>query len=173
MATNVHVILSRDVANLGHIGDVVRVRPGYARNFLFPRQFAMPVSPARVAEFEHQKRLVEHRKQRLRIESEGLKGQLAAVQVSISAKAGEHGKLFGAVTSRDIEKALRDMGFNISHRDIKLEAPLKTVGLHTIEARLEADVKAKVNVVIVPEAEPVKEEAEAEADAPEADESDL
>jgi large subunit ribosomal protein L9 len=67
MATNVHVILARDVPHLGHLGEVVKVRPGYARNFLFPRQFALPVSTQRLKSFEHQKRLIEHQRQKLRI----------------------------------------------------------------------------------------------------------
>jgi large subunit ribosomal protein L9 len=169
MASNVHVILSRDVSNLGRIGDVVRVRPGYARNFLFPRQFALPVSPERLLQFEHQKRMIEHRRAKLKVESEGVKTRLASLQVSISAKAGEQGKLFGSVGTRDIEKALHDAGFHVSHRDIKLEGPIKTVGLHQVEVRLEADVKAVVNVVIVPIEEPkVEVVAEAAVEAAEA-----
>jgi len=162
MASNVHVILSRDVSNLGHIGEVVKVRPGYARNYLFPRQFALPVSPERLMQFEHQKRMVEHKLQKLRQASEGVKTRLASVQVNIPVKAGEQGKLFGSVGTRDIEKALHEAGFPVSHRDVKLDAPIKTVGLHQVEVRLEADVKAVVNVVIVPIEEPKAEVAEAE-----------
>src|SRR5688572_24087819 len=170
MASNVHVILSRDVSNLGHIGEVIKVRPGYARNFLFPRQYALPVSPERLLQFEHQKRMIEHRRQKLRQESEGVKTRLASLQVTIAAKAGEQGKLFGSIGTRDIEKSLHEQGFNVSHRDIKLEGPLKTVGLHQVEVRLEADVKALVNVVIIPIEEPKAAEAPAEV-APESEES--
>lgn len=164
MASNVHVILSRDVSNLGRIGEVIKVRPGYARNYLFPRQYALPVSPERLLAFEHQKRMIEHKRQKLRVESEGVKVRLASLQITMPVKAGEQGKLFGSVGTRDIEKALNEQGFNISHRDVKLEGPLKTVGLHQVEVRLEADVKALVNVVIVPIEEP-KAEVEAEATA--------
>jgi large subunit ribosomal protein L9 len=170
MASNVHVILSRDVSNLGHVGEVIKVRPGYARNYLFPRLFALPVSPERLMQFEHQKRMIAHQLQKLHTQSEGVKVRLAAVQVNISVKAGEQGKLFGSVGTRDIEKALHEVGFAVSHRDIKLDAPLKTVGLHQVEVRLEADVKALVNVVIVPieEPKPVEVEEAVEA-APAAD----
>jgi large subunit ribosomal protein L9 len=162
MASNVHVILSRDVSTLGRVGEVVKVRPGYARNYLFPRQFALPVSPERLQQFEHQKRMVAHQLQKLRQASEDVKVRMASVQVNISVKAGEQGKLFGSVGTRDIEKAMHDAGFTISHRDVKLENPIKTVGLHQVEVRLEADVKAIVNVVIVPIEEP-KPVVEAEA----------
>lgn len=151
MAAHVHVILSRDVSHLGHLGEVVRVRPGFARNYLFPKFLALPITGARLAQVEHQKRLIEHRKQKLRGESEVLAKSLTNTQITIHAKAGDHGKLFGSIGTRDIEKALTGAGYSISHRDIKLEHPLKTVGLHSIEVRLEADVKGTINVVVVPE----------------------
>lgn len=173
MASNVHVILSRDVSNLGRVGEVVKVRPGYARNFLYPRRVALPVTPERLDQFEHQKRVVAHQLQKLRQASEEVKVRLASVQVTIPVKAGEQGKLFGSVGTRDIEKALHEAGFMVSHRDVKLDAPIKTVGLHQVEVRLEADVKAVVNVVVVPVEEPKPaveaEEAVAEAAAPAAE----
>src|ERR1051325_7897845 len=116
MAMNVNIILTRDVINLGRDGEVVNIRPGYARNWLFPKRLAMPVSPSRVAEFAHQKRLVEHQLQKLRTQSEGLKKQLADMQVTITAKSGEQGKLFGSVGTRDIEAALKTTGHAIGHR---------------------------------------------------------
>lgn len=151
MAAHVNVILARDVFNLGHLGEIVRVRPGFARNFLFPKLLALPVSATRVKHFEHQKKMIEHQRQKLRLQSEDLSKQLAAIQISLTAKVGEQGKLFGSIGTRDIEKALVAAGHAISHRDIKLESPIKTVGLHAIEVRLEGDVKAKINLVVVPE----------------------
>lgn len=173
MAANIHVILARDVPHLGHLGEVVRVRPGFARNFLFPRQFALPVSTSRVKHFEHQKRIVEHQRQKLRTATEEIKKQLASVQVTVSGKAGPQGKLFGSIGSRDIEKAMLEQGYTVLHRDIKLESPIKTVGLHQVEVRLEGDVKAMVNVVVVPEVEEmVAQAAPMEADAEAAIEED-
>lgn len=151
MATHVHVILARDVHHLGHLGEVVRVRPGFARNYLFPKLLALPVSASRMNQLEHQKRLIEHQRQKLKVQSEGLKDTLAQTQITISAKAGDQGKLFGSIGTRDIEKALVAQGFSIGHRDIKLEHPIKTIGLHPVEVRLEADIKANINIVVVPE----------------------
>lgn len=152
MAANVNVILARDVFNLGNLGEIVKVRPGFARNFLFPKLLALPVSSTRVKHFEHQKKIIEHQRQKLRAHSEELGKKLAEIQITIAAKVGDQGKLFGSIGTRDIEKALIEHGHKISHRDIKLEHPIKTVGLHTIDVRLEGDIKAKVSVVVVPEA---------------------
>jgi large subunit ribosomal protein L9 len=151
MASHVNIILARDVLNLGHLGEIVKVRPGFARNFLFPKLLALPVSSTRVKHFEHQKKLIEHQRQRLRSQSEELSKKLAKIQITLVAKVGEQGKLFGSIGTRDIEKALVAQGHLVSHRDIKLENPIKTVGLHAVEVRLEGDVKAKVNLVVVPE----------------------
>ncbi len=151
MAANVNVILARDVFNLGHLGEVVKVRPGFARNYLFPKLLALPVSATRVRHFEHQKKLIEHQRQKLRLQSEELSKQLAEIQITVAAKVGDQGKLFGSIGTRDIEKALVEQGHKVSHRDIKLEHPIKTVGLHAVEVRLEGDVKAKINLVVVPE----------------------
>lgn len=151
MAANVNVILARDVFNLGNLGEVVKVKPGFARNYLFPKLLALPVSATRVKHFEHQKKLIEHQRQRLRLSSEELGKKLADIQITLAAKVGDQGKLFGSIGTRDIEKALGEHGHHVSHRDIKLESPIKTVGLHTVEVRLEGDVKARVNLVVVPE----------------------
>lgn len=172
MAANVQVILARDVANLGRIGELVAVRPGYARNYLVPQGLAMPASPKRVAEFEHKQRLVEHQRSKLREASQERAKELTQVQVTLTAKVGEQNKMFGSITSRDISKALEELGHNIHHRDIKLELPLKTTGLHTIDVRLEADVTTQIHVVIIPEKveEPEQDEGEVEAAEEEATE---
>lgn len=164
MAANVHVILARDVPNLGRVGDLVQVRPGYARNFLVPQGLALPASPKRVAEFAHKQRLVEHQRQKLRTQSEARAQELAKAQVTLTAKVGEQGKLFGSITSRDVARALESEGFQVHHRDLKME-PIKSIGLHVVDVRLEADVTTQVKVVVAAEQEP---EATAEAEAEEA-----
>ncbi len=169
MAQNVPVILARDVPNLGRVGELVNVRPGYARNYLVPQGLALPASPKRVTFFEHQKKVIEHKRRLLRSESEKKAKDMAQVQVTITAKIGEQNKLFGSITSRDISKALNAIGHNIHHRDIKLAEPIKTLGVHTVDVRLEADVAAQVKVIVAAEVEPepaaAEEEPEAAADA--------
>lgn len=172
MAQNVQVILARDVPNLGKLGELVAVRPGYARNFLIPNQLALPASPKRVALFEHQKKVIEHKRRLLRAESETRAKSMSGVTVSINAKVGEQNKLFGSITARDISKALTAIGHAIHHKDIKLAEPIRAVGTYTVDVRLEADVAAQVKVVIVPEIEVVVEKTadelalEAAANAP-------
>lgn len=164
MAASVQLILARDVPNLGRIGDLVAVKAGYARNYLVPQGLAYPASPKRVSQFEHQKRVIDHRRRQLRSESEKRAQEIAALQVTLTAKVGEQGKLFGSITSRDIAKALAAEGHVVDHRDINLEGPLKSVGLHKLDLRLEADVTTQIKVVVAPE-EVSADEAEAEAAA--------
>jgi large subunit ribosomal protein L9 len=165
MAANVHVILARDVANLGRVGDLVQVRPGYSRNFLVPQGLALPASPKRVAEFAHKKRLIEHQRSKLRAVSEQRAQQISQIAVTLLAKVGEQGKLFGSITSRDISRALEEQGHPIHHRDIRLDNPLRSVGLHLVDVRLEADVTTQIKVVVAPDETLEAPEA---VDAPEA-----
>jgi large subunit ribosomal protein L9 len=176
MASRVQAILARDVANLGHVGEIVKVAPGYLRNFLLPKRLALPVSESRLEQFEHQKQLVRHKLAKLKATSEEVRDRIEVQKFTIEVKAGEQGKLFGSVGARDIEACLKKHGFNISHRDIKLEGgPLKAIGLHEIPIRLEGNVLAKIKVIIAkieePEVAPAKAEGEVgedlEAKAPE------
>lgn len=150
MAQNVPVILARDVGNLGRIGELVNVRPGYARNYLIPNGLALPASPKRVNFFEHQKKVVEHKRRLLRADSEKRAKEIAGLTVTVSAKAGESGKLFGSVTTRDISKALSAIGQTIHHKDIKLADAIRMVGNFEVEVRLEADVASKIKVIVAP-----------------------
>jgi large subunit ribosomal protein L9 len=171
MASRIQAILARDVANLGHVGDVVRVAPGYLRNFLLPQRLALPVSKSRLEQFEHQKQLVRHQLSKLKATSEQVRDRIEVQKFTVEVKAGEQGKLFGSVGARDIEAVLKAHGFRVHHRDIKLEGgPLKTVGLHEVPVRLEGGVMAKIKVILaaVVEEQPVAEEAKAEGEEAEA-----
>jgi large subunit ribosomal protein L9 len=166
MASRVQAILARDVTNLGHVGDLVKVTPGYLRNFLLPKRLALPVSKSRIEEFEHQKRLVQHQLIKLKATSEQVRDRIEVQKFTIEVKAGEQGKLFGSVGARDIENCLKDYGFSVSHRDIKLEhGLLKTIGLHEVPVRLEGGVMAKIKVILAQkEPEEVKQEESEQAE---------
>jgi large subunit ribosomal protein L9 len=165
MASNMQLILARDVPHLGRVGELVSVRPGYARNYLIPKGLGLLASTKRVAQFEHQKKVIDHRRRILRTESEARAQDIAELQITLTAKVGGQGKLFGSVTNRDIARDLAAQGYVIDPRDLKLDAPLKTTGLHVLDLRLEADVTTQVKVVIV--AEKVEEdEAQQEAEEP-------
>jgi large subunit ribosomal protein L9 len=170
MASRVQAILARDVSNLGHIGDVVKVAPGYLRNFLLPQRLAMPVTKSRLVQFEHQKKIVMHQLAKLKATSENVRDRIEVPKFTIEVKAGDQGKLFGSVGARDIEAVLKNHGFVVNHRDIKLEdGPLKTVGLHEVPVRLEGGVMAKIKVILAVMEEP-KPEVEEEDEAIEASE---
>jgi large subunit ribosomal protein L9 len=169
MAHNIPVILARDVANLGKIGELVNVRPGYARNYLVPNGLALPASPKRVAHCEHQKRVIEHKRRVLRADSEKKAKEMSAVQVTLMARVGDQNKLFGSITTRDISRALNAIGHKIHHKDIKLGDAIKTLGVHTVDVRLEADVSAQVKVIVAPEVVAEEPKPAEEVAAPAAD----
>jgi large subunit ribosomal protein L9 len=145
---NVQVILSEDVSNLGHPGDVVRVRAGYARNYLLPRKLAVEANPRNLREFEHQKRIAMLKREALKGQALTLKEKLEAVQLSLGARTGEEGKLFGSVTNLDLERALREQGFEIDRRRILLGEPIKQLGSYTVTVRLQPEVEATVKFTV-------------------------
>jgi large subunit ribosomal protein L9 len=146
------VILREDVANLGKMGEVVRVRDGYARNYLLPRKLVLIANKKNLKSFEHQKRVVADQRGRVVKQAETLAEKLAALLLVFPVKAGEEGKLFGSVTNIDIEKALKAKGFEVERRKIHLAEPIKALGDYEVAVRLTADVTANVKLSVVPQA---------------------
>jgi large subunit ribosomal protein L9 len=143
------VILKEDVPKLGSIGDVVRVKPGYARNFLLPRGLAVVADRRNLRALEHEKRVAAEKREREQRKAETLAKQIAALVLTISAKAGEEGKLFGSVTNIDLEKALQEKGFSVDRRRIRLDEPIKQLGDYTVDIQLPLGVEAKLAVSVV------------------------
>jgi large subunit ribosomal protein L9 len=143
---NVQVILSEEVTNLGRPGDVVKVKAGYARNFLLPRKLAVEANPKNLREFEHAKSVALLKREALKQKAAGLKARIEALTVGINARAGEEGKLFGSVTNIDIERALRDQGVEVDRRRITLAEPIKQLGDFTVTVKLESEVEARLKV---------------------------
>jgi large subunit ribosomal protein L9 len=143
------LILTNEVTGLGEPGDVVEVKDGYARNFLLPRKLATPWTKG----FE--KQVADIRKARKAREIAGVDDakatamQLKAEAVPVSAKAGQAGRLFGAVTSTDIAAALAKKGVAVDKRKIEIEQPIKTTGSHAVSVRLHPEVVAKLSVNVV------------------------
>jgi large subunit ribosomal protein L9 len=150
---NMQLILNEEVPNLGGPGDVVKVRAGYARNYLLPRKLAVEANPKNLRAFEHQKGLAMLKREALKNKARGLKERLDALSLTVSARAGEEGKLFGSVTNIDVERALRERGIEIDRRKILLVEPIKQLGDYTIQIRLEAEVEAGLKLSVVAEAE--------------------
>ncbi len=146
---NVQVILNEDVADLGRTGDVVKVRAGYARNYLLPRGLAIEANPRNLRVFEHQKRIAAARREAQKSESMKLKEKLDALVLTIGANAGDEGRLFGSVTNIDIEKALREKGFTVDRRKIVLVEPIKQLGEFTVPVKLLPEVEASLKIAVV------------------------
>ena len=145
---NVQVILSEEVTNLGRPGDVVKVRAGYARNYLLPRKLAVEANPKNLREFEHAKGVAMIKREALKQKASGLKARIESLTLAINARAGEEGKLFGSVTNIDIERALREKGFSVERRKIHLAEPIKQLGEFTVPVRLQPEVEASLKVEV-------------------------
>jgi len=150
---NVQVILNEDVPNLGRPGDVVKVRAGYARNYLLPRGLAVEANQRNLRAFEHQKNIAMLKREALKNQAVGLKEKLEALRLSVSARAGEEGKLFGSVTNIDLERALREQGFEVDRRRIMLPEPIKQLGDYTVTIRLQPEVEANLKLSVAAAAE--------------------
>jgi large subunit ribosomal protein L9 len=145
------LILRENVPSLGQAGDLVRVKPGYARNFLLPRGLAFEATEGNKKRIAAETRAREALATAERGEAEAFALQLRAVSLAFTAKAGEDGKLFGSITAGDIAEALANKGLTVDKRKIELEHPLKQLGLHTVIVRLHHDVQADVKVNIAAE----------------------
>lgn len=147
----IEVILREDVKDLGQAGELVRVKPGYARNYLFPRGLAFQASEGNRRRIEAEARARTARMMTEKSGAEKLAIALADLTLSLPGKAGEGDRLFGSVTSQDIADALAARGFPIDKRKIELEHPIKHLGPHTVPVRLHGEVPAALKVVVVPE----------------------
>jgi large subunit ribosomal protein L9 len=151
MATTIQVILQQDLKNLGKSGELVKVRPGYARNYLIPRSLAMPATVTNVKQIEHQQRISAASAAKSRAEAMGLAEKIGALTVTITRKVGEEDRLFGSVTTKDIAAALKEKGYDIDRKKIELNDPIRTAGTFPVTAKLLGDVTTTFKVEVVPQ----------------------
>ena len=144
----VQLILREDVHRLGEAGDLVSVKPGYARNFLVPQGKATLATAGRVKELDHQKRVISERLAKEVADSEAVKQRMASVVLEFSAQAGDEGKLFGSITAQQIGEKLIEKGFDIDRRKIELDEPIKALGEHEVPVKLRREMVAQVKVVV-------------------------
>jgi large subunit ribosomal protein L9 len=163
------VILKEDVANLGHSGDVVKVADGYGRNFLLPRKLALQATVANKAVVDQMKAAAARRSATEKVLAEELLTKLEPLVLTFTRKSGDHGHLFGSVTSADIAADLEIKGFDVDRRKIQLNEPLKALGNFDVAIKLHREVTAHLKVKVLgealeeaPAAEPAAEEAVAE-----------
>ncbi|BFR47700.1 50S ribosomal protein L9 [Nitratidesulfovibrio sp. HK-II] len=158
------LILRADVENLGRLGDVVVVKPGFGRNFLLPQGLAMLASDANLKAFELERKKLQAKMDALRTAASDLSAKIAATELVIPVRVGENDKLYGSVTTAIIGDALAEKGVDIDRRRILLDAAIRTLGTHEVRVRLHADVVATLNVKVVAE-DKVSDAAEPVVDA--------
>lgn len=145
------VILKERLENLGDAGEIVNVKPGYARNYLLPKGLAYEATQANVRRIEREK---EQRHKRAADELQDARRRatsLEGVSVTFTARAGEEGKLFGSITSSDIAEKLEEQGVQVDRRQIQLDEPIKSLGVFTVPVRLHAEVKPEIKVWVIKE----------------------
>ena len=145
------VILRDDIEGLGKMGDIVTVADGYARNFMFTRKLAVQADTKNMRAVEHERRVIQERGKKLKAAAATVAEKLAAMKVTISARAGEEDKLFGSVTSMDIAGKLREMGVEVDKKKIVIADPIKRLGSYSVEVKLGHEVTASVPVEVVAE----------------------
>ena len=145
------VILNRTIDNLGLEGEVVKVKPGYARNYLIPQKMAMPVTKQNLALLQQQKDAIEARLAREKKAAEALAAKLADITLEIPRRVGEDDRLFGSVTTADIAEKLNELGVEIDRKTILLSDPIKTLGDTKISVKVGYQMTADITVQVVPE----------------------
>jgi large subunit ribosomal protein L9 len=149
MGRPIRVVLQESVANLGTSGDVVRVRPGFARNFLIPRGLAAPATPVNLARIDEIKRQAAARFERELGEAKTVAAELERTSVKLERAVGDERKMYGSVTRRDIEEAYAAAGLAVDRKRIELSEPIKELGLHEVKVRLHGDVEATLRVEVI------------------------
>jgi len=145
------VILVKDVPELGEEGDVVDVKPGYARNYLFPQGFAVENNQFNQNRIKAQHKKIELKKIKKREDAKSLAEELSNLSINIPAAVAKNDKLFGAIHEADIVKALEELGYNIEKRNILLKEPIKALGVYKVPLKIYEDIKAELKVWVVKE----------------------
>jgi large subunit ribosomal protein L9 len=145
------VILLSDLHHVGHRGDVITAKPGFARNYLIPEGLAVQATPGNVKWFESQRKKIDERSAHERQAATDVAMKLDGTEISVRKRAGENQQLYGSVTATEIAAALAERGFEVDRRRIDLEGGIKTLGEHEVRVRLHSEVVAAVKVTVVAE----------------------
>ena len=143
------VVLKEDVHNLGKSGELVNVKPGYGRNYLIPQGKAMLATSGNVAQIEHEKKIIAAKNAKLLKDAQAHADRINQTEITIERQVGGEDKIFGSVTSRDVEEALAEKGVKIDRRKVVLGDPIKSLGVYTLDIKLAPDVTAKLKVWVV------------------------
>ena len=142
------VILQENMENLGHIGDVVKVAPGYARNYLIPKKFAMLANERNTKALEHAKRQLEYKKNKVLELAKAFATKIEGIVLNIAHQAGEEGKLFGSVTNMELAEKLKAQGIEIDRKKIALADPIKHLGEYSVTVKIQPEVTAALKVIV-------------------------
>jgi len=143
---NMKLLLQESIKNVGRVGDIVEVSPGYARNYLIPKGLAVQPTPNNVKKIEVRRKEIERLERERREQQERMIAQLATVEVHLERRANEQGHLFGSVTATDVAKALQAQGFNIEAADINLPGRLDRIDTYTVQVKFAEDLAADIKV---------------------------
>ena len=173
---NTQVLLREDIDNLGARGEIVKVRAGYARNYLLPRKLAVQATASNVKQIEQERAALLRKEATERAGAEAQAAQMNALRLTFERRVGEHGMLYGSVTSMDIQEALREQGYEFDRRRIHLAEAIKETGEFSVRVRLHREVNVDIPVVVTPEGGAASAEAavagattDASAETPSAD----
>jgi len=147
------ILLREDIDDLGARGEIVRVRAGYARNYLLPRKLAVEATSSNVKQIEQERAALLKREAKERATAQGQADQIGSLVLTFKRKAGEQGALYGSVTSMDVTEALQEKGYEIDRHRVHLREPIKRVGDYTVPVRLHREVSIDLQVKVVPEGE--------------------
>ncbi|MHC4448197.1 MAG: 50S ribosomal protein L9 [Planctomycetota bacterium] len=166
MAKNIELLLTKSVENLGIVGDIVRVKPGFARNFLLPHGFAEFPTPSKIESLKEARAKAQAELAELRAVREGLVGQLEGVSIRLERSCNDQGVLYGSVTQRDIVDALAEAGYGVDVGAVRLSHPIRHVDSYTVPIQFDDDLRTEITVVVDPD-RPLeqREETETEAEA--------
>ena len=153
MPKNVKLLLKESIRNVGRVGDVVEVSPGYARNYLLPRDLAVEPTPNNVKKIELRRQEIEKQERERREQQEAMIARLSEVEVMLERRANEQGGLFGSVTATDVARALQEQGFNIEAADVNLPGRLDRIDTYQVQIKFAEDLTADVKVWVNPDAE--------------------
>ena len=156
------LILRKDIEHLGEVGDVVEVADGYGLNYLIPKGLALHATASTVRATQHEQRLREAQIQAAKRSAQDFAGEFSGIEIEFSMRVGADGRLFGSVTNRMIEDALQEKGLEVNRRRIVLEEPIKKVGTYDVDIRLHQEVRASVQVKVMPDEASLAAAAEAE-----------
>jgi len=145
------VVLKDDIKNVGKMGQIVDVADGYARNYLVPRGLAVEANIKNLKSLEHEKKIIQEKAKRIKNSSQTLSDKISTMTLVIKAKAGDEGKLFGAVTSMDIAELLKNEGIEMDKKKIFLDEPIKRLGSYSVNIKIHPEISTHLNIQVVEE----------------------